>query len=218
MNFIIMKRQFYNVFMFAVVFGLINITACKGGPKDAPKEVVEEKEQPIDYKALVSQEFPPFETFESIVKGFQEKTEKLMPTNEVWAESEKAVKQSYEPKGFVISNKEEVTDGFFIKATKNGEISRDPSTFVFSFKPAKTDSLAAAVLFVPMGDMYVMGKILLADSCIYNVMVENIKNAGYKQSEMDGEKNIYRKERYFFNCDKNTLSLELHYDFNSITF
>ena len=68
-----------------------------------------------------------------------------------------------------------------------------------------------------MGDFYVKGVILLDDPNVYEAYVEQIKEFGYKQtkeemSESD-PKEKYVKDNYYFICDKEKKTIELHYDF-----
>ena len=200
--------------------------ACQSKQKGAESQQ-EEEAVVVDYAAIVKEELPSMEEFLSIVDGFQRGTEKMLPTGEVWDNSEKEINKVLGAKDFAVKRNEEM--GFFISATKNCEFNIKEENYIYSFSmtPNNTDSLSAAYYFLPMGDMYVKGEILLADTCIYNALVDQIKAAGYKP--VDGHTDEwgnpttevkYAKENpqkvldcYYYRCsaEENRITLELDF-------
>ena len=206
-----------------MVFGL---TACKGSSQKATNQQ-EEKAEQLDYATIVKKELLSMDEFLNIVDGFQQGTEKMLPTGNVWDNSEKEISKILEGKGFTVERNKEMN--FFIFATKNCKFNIKEENYIYSFSitPNNTDSLTAAYYFQPMGDMYVKGEILLSDTCVYDTIVDQIKMAGYKpvDEQMDNveestneekyqkENPKIEKECYFFLCNREEKSISLHYDF-----
>ena len=206
-----------------MVFGL---TACKGSSQKATNQQ-EEKAEQLDYATIVKKELHSMDEFLNIVDGFQQGTEKMLPTGNVWDNSEKEISKILEGKGFTVERNKEMN--FFIFATKNCKFNIKEENYIYSFSitPNNTDSLTAAYYFQPMGDMYVKGEILLSDTCVYDTIVDQIKMAGYKpvDEQMDNveestneekyqkENPKIEKECYFFLCNREEKSISLHYDF-----
>ena len=120
--------------------------------------------------------------------------------------------------GFEIKTKD---DDFLITGTRNCDVEHEDYYYVI--KAEKLDSLSSAYIFRPMGDVYVVGEIVLPSEDLYNGMVEKIKAAGYKadgdyldfcdgdKTSPDYEKN-YSKGLFFFVCNKARKTVALHYD------
>lgn len=206
-----------------MVFGL---TACKGSSQKATNQQ-EEKTEQLDYATIVKNELLSTDEFLNIVDGFQQGTEKMLPTGNVWDNSEKEISKILKGKGFTVERNKEMN--FFIFATKNCKFNIKEENYIYSFSitPNNTDSLTAAYYFQPMGDMYVKGEILLSDTCVYDTIVDQIKMAGYKpvdeqmgdveestkEEKYQKENPKMEKECYYFLCNREEKSISLHYDF-----
>lgn len=206
-----------------MVFGL---TACKGSSQKATYQQ-EEKTEQLDYATIVKNELLSTDEFLNIVDGFQQGTEKMLPTGNVWDNCEKEISKILKGKGFTVERNKEMN--FFIFATRNCKFNIKEDNYIYSFSitPNNTDSLTAAYYFQPMGDMYVKGEILLSDTCVYDTIVDQIKMAGYKpvdeqmgdvdestkEEKYQKENPKMEKECYYFLCNREEKSISLHYDF-----
>lgn len=206
-----------------MVFGL---TACKGSSQKATYQQ-EEKTEQLDYATIVKNELLSTDEFLNIVDGFQQGTEKMLPTGNVWDNCEKEISKILKGKGFTVERNKEMN--FFIFATRNCKFNIKEDNYIYSFSitPNNSDSLSAAYFFQPMGDMYVKGEILLSDTCVYDAIVDQIKKVGYKpvndqmgdveestkEEKYQKENPKMEKECYFFLCNREEKSISLHYDF-----
>ena len=204
-----MRRYYFSFFLLG---SLILLTSC-GGSKTTDNSVAEE----VDYSALVKEQLPSVEAFADIVDIFQKGTSELLPTGQVWDNAEAAIKKEMGAKGFKVERDKKRE--FFLSTSKNCEFKATEEDYVYSYSivPDSTADVAAACYFEPMGDFYVKGVILLDDPNVYEAYVEQIKEFGYKQtkeemSESD-PKEKYVKDNYYFICDKEKKTIELHYDF-----
>lgn len=195
-----------NVVKLSLLFVACALVAC--GSKTAPQP----EEPSVDYDAIVTKEFPSVETFAELVDNFQIATKQLIPTGTNWDQNEKKIKGVIEPLGFKVSRNDDM--GFSIRSSKNCRVSIDFDPMI---EPTNADSLSAAICFISCGDMYVKGEIVVADSCIYNALLEKVKAAGYQRVQNDEFENQaeekYEKGYYYFSCNKNRKALALHYDF-----
>lgn len=189
---------------------VMGVTACKGGQKE---KTVED----VDYAALVEKELPPMDDFIKTVDIFQQGTKQLLPTGKVWDDAEKSIREMLEPKGFAVVR--DADRNFFIFASKNCKFVVKDENYVFSYSvdSVKTDGPAAAYFFEPMGDMYDKGEILLADTGVYDALLEQIKALGYELTENDfaeaEDEEQYVNDCYYFKCSREQKRITLHYDF-----
>ncbi|MBO4613406.1 MAG: hypothetical protein J5671_09620 [Bacteroidaceae bacterium] len=200
-----------------IIWGLISlvsvfvISACKGGQNVKEEEVVEE----IDYTALVEQELPSVEDFVKTVDVFQKGTSDLLPTGKVWDNGEQSIRELLEPLNFTV---ERDTERFFISASKNCQFITKCENYIYSYAidSVKTEGLAAACYFESMGDFYVKGEILLADTCVYDAYVERIKATGYEPTVNDfadtEDEEKYVLGDYYFKCSRQQKRISLHYE------
>lgn len=214
-----MKKQFN--FMSLLMLCIISLSAC-----NANKGKIEESKQ-VDYAAIVKKELPSIDEFLYLVDGFQRDTKKLLPEGKVWDNNEKEIRKILDEKGFTTVRNEDM--GFFIYATKNSKfnIKEDDYVYSFSMTPEKADSLSAAYYFMPMGDMYVKGEILLSDTCIYDALVDQIKAASYNEvtDHVDEWGNATTEKKfakdnpqtdndyYYFRCSREEKRITLELDF-----
>jgi hypothetical protein len=196
---------------------IMGLTSCKGSQNEKKEAAAEEEVEIIDYSALVDSELPSIEDFVKIVDVFQKGTSELLPTGTVWDNAEKEILKLLEPKGFAVER--DANRVFFISASKNCKLAMKEENYIYSYSvdSVKPDGLAAACYFDSMGDMYVKGEILLADTCVYDALIEKIKASGYELTpdefaeSADEEK--YMKDCYFFRCSREEKRISLHYDF-----
>lgn len=170
-----------------------------------------------DYAALVREHLPSVGAFVSTVNVFQKGTKQYLPTGQVWDNAETEIGSVLGSKDFSIERDKDRV--FFISATKNCKFKSDEVDYVYSYSiiPNNKDDIAAAFYFEPMGDFYVKGAILFDNINVYDAYVNQIIEFGYKQTREDMEKSDpkekYSKGNYYFLCDKNKKTIELHYDF-----
>lgn len=195
---------------------VLGLTSCKGGQNEKKDSATEEEVVKIDYSVLVKKELPSIEDFAKTVDLFQKGTSELLPTGKVWDNTEKEIRKLWEAKGFVI---EKDPDRFFISASKNCKFMVKNEDYIYSYSidSVKLDGVAAAYYFDCMGDMYVKGEILLADTCVYDALVENIKKLGYESATNEfpesADEEKYIKDCYFFLCSRDEKRISLHYDY-----
>ena len=196
------------------------MSACQGGQKST-----EEETAPVDYAVLVKEELPSMEEFVNTVDVFQTGIQQGLSLNGIMEDGEKAIREMLEPKGFNVECSTGGQDIDFISATKNCEFNVKEEDFIYSYSitQGQTDSLVAAYYFKAMGDMYHKGEILLADTCIYDALVDQIKEIGYKAVDNPDDSSIeeqYVKEKpttskdcYYFLCNREEKRITLEYDF-----
>ena len=204
-----MRRNYFSFFLLG---SLIFLTSC-GGSKTTDNNVAEE----IDYSALVKEQLPSVEAFADIVDIFQKGTSELLPTGQVWDNAEAAIKKEMGAKGFKVERDKKRE--FFLSTSKNCEFKATEEDYVYSYSivPDSTADVAAACYFEPMGDFYVKGVIIIDNADAYDAYVGLIKAAGYTESMEDMDPSDpskkYAKGNYYFICDKEKKTIELHYDF-----
>jgi len=201
----------FRVVSLSIVLGL---TSCKSGQNEKKETAVEEEVVKIDYSALVEKELPSIEDFVRTVDVFQKGTSEFLPTGTVWDNAEKEIRKLLEPKGFAV---ERDAERFFISASKNCKFTVKNEDYVYSYSidSIKTDDLAAACYFECMGDSYVKGEWLLADTCVYDALIEKIKASGYEptaESAGQADEEKYEKDCYYFLCSRKEMHITLHYD------
>lgn len=209
-----MKKVYLFLFVSLMIIGL---TGCQGGQSGKTEKVEEPEPEPIDYAALVEEELPSITDFETVVKNFQKRTSELMPTGKVWSKGETEIREMLEPKGFTV---ESDADRFFISAEKNCKFEVKEENYIYSYSidSVKPEGVAAAYYFECMGDFYVKGEILLADTCVYDVLMEKIKEANYSPVDNEfpeAEDEVkFAKEDYYFLCSRKENRIGLHKDIN----
>ena len=203
------KTYLFSVVALSMLMGFI---ACNGG-NGAKEEVVETEE--VDYAALVDKELPAVEDFVKAVDVFQQGTGQLLPTGKVWDNAEQSIRQLLEPKSFTV---ERDAERFFISASKNCQFVQKCEDYIYSYSidNVKEEGLAAACFFESMGDFYVKGEILLADTCVYDAYVEKIKAAGYAPDTNEfadpADEEKFVKGSYYFTCSRQQKRVSLHYE------
>lgn len=202
----------YFILGFGMAFG---ISSCNGGQK-VPEEPV------VDYAAIVSEELPSMAEFLDVVDGFQQGTAAMLPTGQVWENSEQRINEVFGAKGFETQSVDAM--GFFIFSRKNCEFTISDENYVYSYEmtPNDNDSVSAAYYFVPMGDFYVKGEIMLADTCIYDALVDQIQAEGFVLDEetegTEEEKYLMpdpeeEKDCYYYLCNREEMTISLEWDF-----
>ena len=212
-------KKFYFV-GFTLMLSVAFLTSCGGNrPKEVEKEKTVEELKADSISAFIDKHFVPLDKFEGLMTLFEDLwSNPSFSSGEVFDVCFKNVEEELFTYGFEIKTKD---DDFLITGTRNCDVEHEDYYYVI--KAEKLDSLSSAYIFRPMGDVYVVGEIVLPSEDLYNGMVEKIKAAGYKadgdyldfcdgdKTSPDYEKN-YSKGLFFFVCNKARKTVALHYD------
>ena len=211
-------KKFYFV-GFTLMLSVAFLTSCGGNrPKEVEKEKTVEELKADSISAFIDKHFVPLDKFERLMTLFEDIwSNPSFSSGEVFDVCFKNVEEELFPYGFEIKKKD---DQFLITGTRNCDVEHEDYYYVI--KAEKLDSLSSAYIFRPMGDVYVVGEIVLPSEDLYNGMVEKIKAAGYKadcdnRDFCDGDKTSpyyekkYSKDLFFFVCNKARKTVALHY-------
>lgn len=195
------------------------MSACQGGQKSTE----EAAETPVvDYATIAKEELPSMEEFVDLFYTFHTILDKDILFKNMMQKCKKEIKDVFEPKGFTVEGGTKTEANDYISASKNCKFNYNEEEFSYSFTPNQTDSIAAAYFFTAtyaMESVFLPEcEILLADTCIYDALVNQIKEIGYILTETYTEEK-YEKENpttlkdcYFFLCDRKSIHISLNFD------
>ena len=199
--------------------------SCKGGHKEKENVVVEQSAEEQKVEAIsdfINKNFVPLDEFKDLMQLFQDLwSNPSISSDGVFDLCFKNVDDELSYLGFNV--KRDKDDPFVIIGTRECEIDKD--NYYYSIKSETSDSLKAAYIFRAIGDVCVVGEIILPNEDIYNGMLEKIKAAGYiwdgdNVDFCDGDKESplyeeqYRKGLYYYTCSKVRLTVALNYDWD----
>lgn len=212
-------KKFYFV-GFTLMLSVVFLTSCGGkGHKEVEKEKTAEELKADSISAFIDKHFVPLAKFEGLMTLFENLwSNPTISSGDVFDVCFKNVEEELFRYGFEIKKKD---DDFLITGTRNCDV--ETEDYYYAIKAEKLDSLSSAYIFRPMGDIDVVGEIVLPSEDLYNGMVEKIKAAGYKADGdnldfCDGDKTSpyyeeeYSKDLFYFICNKARKTVALHYD------